>query len=398
MKAYILKTSKQIEPFNDHPGNCLISNTRLIEIQQSILKELAIDFKFLEKTDGLDDREEYIVFTDSLFFNRKLLETFIRESRKLRRRTSCALKTGITTLRTVANIQDVIRQSDSVEYQLHYVPEGPSEHSPEPVVLDPDRFSESLPMPEHMFGLPEYRVPLPDKIAVQIDHWVNLWSANIASLLSEVSKLKGASKFKLLGLAARALSINQWKILHKVNHIGKNCDIHPSAYIEGSIIGDNVRVGAETVIRESKIGNNCNIENGVVINFSVLGENCYIGDGAVIRYSVMYPGAFTISSLISCSILGRDTFLGDGVTLTDFRFDGQPIKVMKNKTAINTDNTFIGSCLGHRVYLGAGTIVSSGRSVPNGLRIIPENSRVISKFDADGASPGFQRVAPLNQA
>jgi bifunctional UDP-N-acetylglucosamine pyrophosphorylase/glucosamine-1-phosphate N-acetyltransferase len=226
---------------------------------------------------------------------------------------------------------------------------------------------------------------------------VNLWSANIASLLGEVSNLKGASKLKLLGLAARAFSTNQWKILHKINHIGKNCDIHPSAYIEGSIIGDNVRVGAGTVIRESKIGNNCNIENGVVINFSVLGNNCYIGDGAVIRYSVMYPGAFTISSLISCSILGRDTFLGDGVTLTDFRFDGQSIKVMKNKTVINTDNTFIGSCLGHRVYLGAGTIVSSGRSVPGGLRIIPEDSRVISKFDANGTSPGFQRIQASNQ-
>jgi len=396
MKAYMIRTKKKIEPFGDHPGDCLISNNELKAIQKSVLDDMALNLAIVEDNNSIKDSEEHIIFTDSLYFNRKLLETFISESRKTQQRTVCALHTGVTTLRTVVNTQDVTRKEDSVEYQLWYVPIGATTDESRPVILNPDKFYESLPMPQHMFGLPEYRVPLPDKIAVQIDHWVNLWAANIASLLGEVSSIKGSSKFKLLGLAARAFSTNQWKILRKTNHIGHNCDIHPSAWIEGSIIGDNVRIGAGTVVRESKIGNNCNLENGVVINFSVLGENCYLGDGAVVRYSVMYPGSFTIASLLSCSIIGRDTFKGDGVVLTDFRFDGQPIKVVKNGTVIDTENTFIGSCLGHNVYLGSGTIIASGRAIPNGLRILPENSRFVRKLDTDGIAPGFQKVYPQN--
>lgn len=82
--------------------------------------------------------------------------------------------------------------------------------------------------------------------------------------------------------------------------------------------------------------------------------------------------------------------------LTDFRFDGQPIKVVKNGTVIDTENTFIGSCLGHNVYLGSGTIIASGRAIPNGLRILPENSRFVRKLDTDGIAPGFQKVYPQN--
>jgi len=121
----------------------------------------------------------------------------------------------------------------------------------------------------------------------------------------------------------------------------------------------------------------------------MIGEGCYIGDGALIRYSVLYPGVFYIFSSLSCSMIGRDSFIGDGVMLTDFRFDGQSIKVSKYGNIIDTDNIFIGSCLGHNVYLGAGTIIASGRSISNGVRLFPDNSRFIQKLDSKGTAPGF---------
>ena len=308
------------------------------------------------------------------------------------------MKPGLMTLRTVVATQDVRITPNRVEYDLYYIPANATTTDELlPVVLDADKSYETLPMPEHMFGLPEYRVPIPDKMIVQLDHWVNIWSANMSSLLYGVGKIKWAAKLQLLKMAARALSTNQWRVLSKTNRIGHNCDIHPTAYIEGSTLGDNVRVGAGTVIRESNIGNNCNIENCVTINFAVIGDSAYIGDGAIVRYSVMYPGSFIITSTLSCSLMGRNSFKGGAVTLTDFRFDSQPVKVMKNGTPIDTANTFIGSCIGHDTYLGAGVTVASGRTIPNGIRLSPDTSRLISKIDNDGTTPGFQRIFPTKE-
>lgn len=390
MNAYMLITGKSVEPFNEHPGQCLIGNRRLSELQQEVINSLGHKLVPVTNAAEINDPGEHVIFTDSLLFDKNLLATFISESRRLGKRTICNLKTGWTTLRTVVNTQDVIINDGRVEYGLEYIPGSSSLDEVLPLVMDPDRFYESLPMPEHAFGLREYKVPLPDKFAVQIDHWVNLWAANMCSLLAEVCKLKAAPKLKQLALAARALSTNQWKILHKANHIGRNCDIHPTAYIEGSRIGNNVRIGANAVIRESIIGDNCNIENSVTLSFCVLGNDCYIVDGALARYSVLYPGVFFAFSPLSCSLLGRNSFMGAGVTLVDFRFDNAPVKVLKNGEPVDTGNTFIGSCLGHGVYLGSGTIVASGRAIPNGLRLYPENSRFIQKIDVGGQVPGYQ--------
>jgi len=220
-------------------------------------------------------------------------------------------------------------------------------------------------------------------LIAQIDHWTNLWAMSIATILSEGAKLRRSSKLRLFGLALKARSTNQWQVLSKVNTIGRNCDIHHTAYIEGSTIGNNVRIGAGSVIRESIIADGSYIGNNVTIDLTVIGEECNIRNGAVIQYSVLYPGTFTMNRLISISLCGRNTFIGDGVVLSDFRLDNKPVTVMKDNRQINTQNTFIGSCLGHTVYLGAGCIVAPGRVVPNNTRIAPDESRIVRNIRRD---------------
>jgi hypothetical protein len=216
IKAYMLASNKTIEPFGDHPRDCLVLNRKLNELQENVLQSLGCVLVPVPDVSMVKDSEEHIIFVDSLYFNNTLLTTFLAESRRLNKRTVCRLKSGLLTLRTIVNTQDVKINDDSVDYGLYYVPAGSSPGEPAPVVMNPDKFYEDIPIPKHMFDLPSYRIPLPDKIAVQVDHWVNLWSANIVGLLSGISEIKGASKIKLLGLAARAFSTNQWKILGKL--------------------------------------------------------------------------------------------------------------------------------------------------------------------------------------
>lgn len=136
MKAYMLKSNKTIDPFNDHPRDCLIINRKLSEHQEDALKSMDCILVPVSDVSGINDSEEYIFFVDSLYFDWGLLAAFLSESRKIGRRTVCALKSDLMTLRTVVNTQDVKKNKDSVEYAMHYVPAGMPAGESTPVVID----------------------------------------------------------------------------------------------------------------------------------------------------------------------------------------------------------------------------------------------------------------------
>jgi acetyltransferase-like isoleucine patch superfamily enzyme len=392
MKAYVVQSNKKVEPFDDPPGDCLIANHKLSDIQKQVLQSLGIELKSIPDAARIEDPDEHIVLGDSLFFTKELMQEFVDRSRRLKSCTTCAIKPGLVTLHSIVATQDVKIYSDRVEYALNYKPAQKLRGEPAPVVIDAEQFSQLIPMPEHVRGPQPYHIPITDMLLIQVDHWTNLWAANIATRLAEVARLMKAPRLRLLGLALRARSLNKWRILRQVNKIGKNCDIHPAAYIEGSTIGDNVIIGAGCVVRLSVIGDGCAIGSNVTIESSILGEECTIDSGGTIFCSVLYPRNISSSRLILMSTSGRDTFISDLSGLADFRFDGKPISVKKGGVWINTGALNLGPCLGHNVYLGPACIVAPATVIPNGFRIVPEESMIISKVNADGTILGHRLI------
>jgi NDP-sugar pyrophosphorylase family protein len=292
----------------------------------------------------------------------------------------------------VVATQNVTRYQDRVEYGLSYMPPQKFRNDSVYLMMNPEQFYERFPVPEHMIGGGKYDVPVTDFAIIQIDHWANLWAANMSTLLAKIARLRNASIIKRVYLVLRARSLNKWKILRKTNKIGKKCDIHPTAYVEGSTIGDSVTIGAGTVIRLSVVGDGANIGSNVNIECSVVGEGCAVDSGSGLFCTVLYPGAATSASIIYVSICGRNTFVAEGVSLADFRFDGKPVSVIKEGKLVNTNIRGLGSCLGHGVYLGAGCVVAPGRSIPNKLRLTPDEKRIIRAFYPDGAVSGHRRI------
>lgn len=391
MKAYMPQSNKKLEPFGDSPRDCLIANIKLSEIQIQELQRLGIELKITPDAARIEDPDEHIVLGDSLFFTKELMKEFICRSRSLKRCTTCAIKPGLVTLHSMVPTQDAKIYADRVEYALHYMPAQKLRGEPVPVVIDAEQFSQVVPMPEHVRGPQPYCVPITDMLLIQVDHWTNLWAANIATRLAEAARLMKSPKLKLLGLALRARSLNKWRILHQVNNIGKNCDIHPTAYIEGSTIGDNVIIGAGSVVRLSVIGDGSAIGSNVTIESSILGEECTLDSGCTVFFSVLYPRSISSSRLVLMSLCGRDTFISDLAGLADFRFDGKRIEVMKNGVPVNIGVINLGACLGHGVYLGGGCGVAPAIAIPNGLRILPKKP-LIGEVSPDGTIPGHRVI------
>jgi NDP-sugar pyrophosphorylase family protein len=233
-------------------------------------------------------------------------------------------------------------------------------------------------------------MPLTDTALIQIDHWTNLYAANLGLILVDLARLRKAPRTRLLSLALRARSVDKWRVLRQATRIGHHCDIHPTAYVEGSTIGDDVTIGAGTVIRESLIGAGTSIANNATVELSVIGEGCTIFNGCVVQVSVLYPGACTSCRYVGMHLAGRDTFISDGVTLADFRFDGRCVQVLKDGVRVDTGMPILGTCLGHRAYLGAGCVLAPGRAVPNDWHLVPDRQRVLAAFPEDGVVVGHR--------
>jgi len=376
MKAYVIRNDKKIEPFDEPARDCLVLNRTIADMQAEIFARAEMEMISVSDTSKVFDANEHLVLGDNLYFTPELLKEFVERSRRSGGTTVCALKNGVTTLRTATSVQNVKTCQGHTEYNLRYFPSAERRGDLRTVVIEPDEFSASIAMPHHICGAKKYVVPMTKKFVVQVDHWVNLWAANIAAILAEGAGLQKSSKAKLLYLALKARSFNKWKILRQLNKIGRDCDIHPTAYIEGSVIGDGVTVGARAVVRESVVGEGSFIGNGVVVEESVIGEGSTILNGHIL-YSVLYPHSFSVAEMVSASLVGRDTFMGLNSTLTDFRLDGKNVTVLKNGIPMDSGNTFLGSCLGHGVYLGSGCIVAPGRAVPCGLRLAARKEQTV---------------------
>jgi acetyltransferase-like isoleucine patch superfamily enzyme len=392
MYAYIVATHKTLQPFGEHPRECLVGNVSLQRVQQEALTQAGLDPVRVESVSAIRDDHPHVILEDRLFFTPELIEQFVVQSGAQGKSTRCAMQPGPVTDTTAAATQGVPMTEGAFVYDLRFEPAARLRGAPALVILNPEQDYAPLPVSRHMTPLLEPVVPISDLLLIRVDHWVNLWAANLSVLVAEIARLR-KNKLRLLGLALRARSLNKWNVLRANNVIGHNCDIHPTAYIEGSRIGDGTRIGAGAVVRGSLIGTGSRILNRATVELSILGEGVHIMNGCTAQFAVLYPGHLTMSNLVSLSICGRDTFLGDGATLADFRFDGRSVSVLKDGESIDSGITFLGGCLGHGAYLGAGCILAPGRAIANGWRISRE-SGVIKNGRTGAELEGLRVLAP----
>jgi bifunctional N-acetylglucosamine-1-phosphate-uridyltransferase/glucosamine-1-phosphate-acetyltransferase GlmU-like protein len=71
------------------------------------------------------------------------------------------------------------------------------------------------------------------------------------------------------------------------------------------------------------------------------------------------------------SILGRDVNLGAGVILSNYRLDGQVIRVQKEGHLIETGLRKFGAIVGDRASVGCNAVLNPGSLVAPDAKILP---------------------------
>ncbi|MEN9700093.1 MAG: hypothetical protein RLZZ301_1291 [Bacteroidota bacterium] len=158
--------------------------------------------------------------------------------------------------------------------------------------------------------------------------------------------------------------------LRRMNQKGRNCRIHPSAVVEGCVLGDNVTIGANAVVRMSVIGAGTFIADTAVVSFSVLGEKNFVSTGNHLVNSMTYESVFTIHGPYQYSIFGKNSAVFATIN-SDIRLDLKTIKIPTEQGVHDSGQLLLGVAYGHACKIGGSNIIAAGRLVPNGYVLNP---------------------------
>jgi carbonic anhydrase/acetyltransferase-like protein (isoleucine patch superfamily) len=373
VKVYVEPSHRRIAPFDDPPSEVLIANRTLGDWQARMFRHAG-----LTVVDRLDP--PCLVVPDTLFTTGEVLHRFAVGAAGQNAVLVLAESLfGRNTTHVQPGVHEVVGgwRFDAVRFV------SGGDEPAQPVVIDPEEKRLPLRLPPQFGGPTE--IALPRHPVMTVHHWVHiLWANQAAGSLEVRSVPRWKGILRLIWAFLRCWSFNKWRVLSKLNTIGRNCDIHPTAVIEGSTLGDGVSVGPHARILFSRIGDGASILSGAEVEVSTVGEGATVGERSGLRLCVLYPEVFTSQFLMQSCVLGRGTLTVAGSFSIDLNFDRE-VRVSLDGELHDTGTRFLGSAFGHGCRIGTGVWLASGRAIPNGAVVVRDSRGVIAKVPETAA-------------
>ncbi len=218
------------------------------------------------------------------------------------------------------------------------------------------------------------------RTAVTVRHWVHLLRASYAAL--------GVAIWERLLLSPWA-PLWTWMrspLRPRFSAIGRRCKVHPTAILDGCILGDDVHIGPYSVLRGCWVGDGTHVEDHVTARLSSIGPHAHVGNYSMFNLSVLGERSSVGHIGAQVCAIGDDCFVSTFATLHDLNLRGN-VKVRWGDRVLDSGVPFLGVALGHGVKLGAGVTIASGRDVPNGVRVVAEGP--VARIPADLAAGDY---------
>ncbi|MEZ4467562.1 MAG: hypothetical protein R3F43_24745 [bacterium] len=370
MNVYVEPTGRRVAPFGDAPGDIPILNRPLADWQAEAFVGAGL-------TPVAALTPPCLVVPDNLFCTAGTLRAFLAGAAG--RDAVFVLKQSRFGEGTTPVQPRVTRIEGGWRFDRIRFVSGDGA-APVDVVVDCEEQHLDLPTPNYFLGTDKLEIGIPRHPVMELNHWVHiLWANQQAGSIELRNTPSWQMILRGLWAAMRAFSFNKWKVLGKLNRIGKGCDIHPTAVVEGSTLGDGVSVGPFARVLLSRIGDGATIMPGAQVDLSTMGPRTVLSENCVLRFSVLYPEAVVSQYLMQQCVLGRRAVTTGGSFSIDLNFD-QDIRVPLDGQLYSTGSRFIGSAFGHRCRVGTGFWMASGRMVPNDTFLIRDPDQVLSRI------------------
>lgn len=158
--------------------------------------------------------------------------------------------------------------------------------------------------------------------------------------------------------------------------ISPSAKVHPTAVIEGAVVGPGCHIGAHCVVRYSLLGKHVRLHDGAKVEYSVVDDNSWLMHDLVLYRCYVEPHVFLIHGpyQFSCFQARSAAF---ATIMMDYRPDGEPIKVKTPRGVVPYPGTFMGAMLEEHAKVLGGSLLSPGITVPKGTTIGPDYNQII---------------------
>lgn len=387
MRAYVVSTQLRIAPFGDLARDLPVGGVPLSEWRAALFRRFGLTEVLVDRVEDVPGDEPCLVTRDNVFFTRRVLKSFLQRWKARPAATvRVALPLGSTFVRSFSDLQDYDREGEYALFDLWGLRPGGALGRAEPLpVLYEEKVLEYR-MPKNLTGRTSWPHPITSSVCLHIRHWIHVLQANRLSIqIRWVDQfvdhpLWGAWRLLLGALPGRGRLV--WRLARRVNKVGRDVDIHPTARVEGCFLGDGVKVGPQALVRASIIGPGTLLEERVNVSYSVVGAGSFVSKNAVVYGCASMDGADLGMTGMQMCLVGRNAALTPRATPTD-TIPGRKIKVKMNGALEEIDLPVLGSCFGHDTYIGADLYIAPGREIPNGVRLGPRPDRVLSSIPED---------------
>jgi len=404
MRRYVLETKKIIHPFELPAAELQVLNRTIFEHQEDVFRHLKVE----EKPFFVSSLEEIIpstsptlVYRDDIYFNKELVLRFLDKALAVGKPARIAFSDTdpCISLHACCPQHNMEHVGNLFLGDFFFIPAKEQGKDFIPVTID----TESIPL--SCFSLPslesgsekrflktsfvaegslfppmQLQVPLLSYIAIK--HWTQLLFANFTwGIHCQDRKLDNGTKNRnaILRKILSYISKRRGPV-----HIGKDCQIDPTATIIGpTTIGNGVIIGPNVTIAAGCIGDQALLEPNSLVWLGVLGaRSSLLANRNIVMSCVMNDSI--INTDIRFSIVGNHSFLGGGSHITDLILrnaneGGEPkmnspmVKVLVGDELVNSGYYVLGPAIGNRVKIGSGVIVYPGRMIKSDSVILPDH-------------------------
>ncbi len=380
MKAYRVRTERRIAPFGDPARDLFVGVRTLGEWQSSAVRGAGLE---LEDVDRVADARERpcLLFFDDVFFSEIALRQFLADTLRSTDDTQLALESS-PILRAIEPLQEARAVEGGAAFGVFRLTgEGPLE-SARPVFVRRREREIELRLPP-LIGEGEGRVthkrvaaPLTARIVAHVRHWIHL--LRLSQLSIGIELVERLRKQPRLMLRLRLMKgRDPWEIARKINFVDPHARVHPTADLECAVIGPGAVVHAHAHVHRTVLGPGVEVGDHAALVGCTLAENVHVLRASYFALCAAMPGGTLANYKAQLSLFGRDVFLTSSAMLIDAKLEGE-IGIAHEGRVLPTGTPFLGSCLGHRVTLGANVAILPGRAVPNGQIIVGAPEQFVS--------------------
>jgi carbonic anhydrase/acetyltransferase-like protein (isoleucine patch superfamily) len=364
MKAYLIRNAATLPPF-DKPASCVrLHDSTVGSRLRNQLAEMGCEVVDVDAVHRASIAPGSLTVQDNLVVSSRLLRLFVSTIPDRRRSYQCEID---TTRFTFTCLSQVDATTAYRALPLHYV--GDDHDAPaEPLRMSPGSLHEfAQELPARVDQITDMRAYVVDYYGIELEHWFDLLTASSLYCREYVAELLRPFHRVLPGwLVARVTSWSWFR--ERRNSIGKRTLIHPTAILEGCVVGDDVVIGPFAYLRSSVIGNGAVIRERSTLTMSFVGAGAFVM-GCDVANSYIGPETAIFAPALYNVVFGERGLLGGSGGFADFLVGSGAIVANIAGTKVQSNLTFLGSAVGDDCFVGTNMIFAPGQTIPDGTKV-----------------------------